>query len=93
MSKTFTSRPGVTNARGRGRGTQSRQIQAVNANRLGEPTRETGARPRVAQPRTLSQSHQAIGRDRMAEMSEQRETEEETVQNADRTEAGDRRMT
>lgn len=93
MSKTFASRPGVTNARGRGRGTQSRQIHPVNANRLGEPTTETGVRRRVSQPRMLSQ--QAVGRDRIAEMAEQGETEEETVQRADRTGTGeiDRRMT
>ncbi|XP_045200359.1 trichohyalin-like [Mercenaria mercenaria] len=71
MSKTFTSRPGLTNSRGRGRGSQTRQVEAVNANRLEQTNRGTearaGARPRVAQPRPQAQVQPPpFGRSRMA---------------------------
>ena len=66
MSKTFTSRPGLTNSRGRGRGSQTRPVQAVNTNRL-ENTNNSmearnGARPR--QPRV--QAPPTFGRDRLS---------------------------
>lgn len=88
MSRSFTSKPGVTKTRGRGRGSQTRTVQPVNADRMAEQNREIGGvGPRIAQNQPQTQ----FSRDRMARQT-QGQLDEQTVEELQGSDL-ERRMT